>query len=360
MPELPELVKCVIWDLDDTLWDGTLIEGDTLSVPRRNRDLVRRLDTHGILQSVASRNDEEPALAVLEETGLAEYFLYPQIGWAAKSASVGAVVRALDIAPSAVLFVDDSDFERAEVASELPEVGCVTPGRLHELVDQGRVLPASVTPDAARRRQLYRAEQCRRDHEAAFTGPAEEFLRSLRMRLTIRPATAPDLVRAAELTQRTHQLNTTGITFNKAELAALCRDGSHRVLVAELEDAFGTYGTIGLAVIDAAPPDWTVRLLLMSCRVLGRNIGTAVLAAVGQLAAADGAGLRAHFRPTERNRQMRLTYRFLGFRTTETTADGLVVLELPDPAELTPPAYVDLRVEAAPETPTTEGMEVPS
>ncbi|MGW7402383.1 HAD-IIIC family phosphatase [Streptomyces sp. NPDC054833] len=346
-------VKCVVWDLDETLWDGTLLEGDDLSVPEANRELIRTLDEHGILQSVASRNDPDAVTERLRAFGLAEYFLYPQVGWSAKSASLRAVTQELNIAPDSVLFVDDSEFERAEVASELPEVRCMTRQELHARVADGAVLPAHVTDDARHRRELYLAESRRRSHEGAFDGPAEEFLHSLGMTLHVREATAGDLARAAELTRRTHQLNTTGITFDQDELASLMSDPGHRVLVAELDDRFGTYGTVGLAVLATGHPDtsadreagaahrWTIRLLLMSCRVMGRNVGTTLIAAVSRLAAAHGAATVAHFRPTDRNRQMLLTYRFAGF-TVESRTEDLVVLTLPDELRPAVPGYVRL------------------
>ncbi|AGL14993.1 HAD family hydrolase [Actinoplanes sp. N902-109] len=342
---MADLVKCVVWDLDETLWEGTLVEGDPVTVPQRNRELVRTLDEHGILQSVASRNDAEPALAALHDTGLAEYFLHPQVGWAAKSGSVRAVAEALAIGLDALLFVDDSDFERAEVRAELPQVRCVRPDELHELARTGRLLPATVTGDAAQRRAMYQSEQRRKAYETSFAGPSEEFLRSLGMKLEVRAAEPADLSRAAELTQRTHQLNTTGITFDERELAALLDDPGHRVLVAGLTDTFGTYGTIGLLVVRVTEPLWTIRLLLMSCRVMGRNIGTAVVGAVAGLARAAGADLAADFRATDRNRQMRLTYRLLGFEAGgDPSPDGLTVFRLPPSVAIPIPSYVDLHV----------------
>jgi FkbH-like protein len=361
-------VKCVVWDLDDTLWDGTLLEGDEIRVPDVNRTLVRTLDEHGILQSVASRNDPGPVDDRLRELGLDEYFLYPQVGWSAKSASLRNVVRELNIAADSVLFVDDSDFERAEVARELPEVRCVTRQELHAMVAAGRVLPRQVTPDARWRREMYQAESRRRSHEESFEGPAEEFLCSLDMTLRVRTATTADLARAAELTQRTHQLNTTGITYDQEQLAGLVEDPGHRVLVAELDDRFGTYGTIGLAVLATddpgtaagdpeRAPGWTIRLLLMSCRVMGRNVGTALIAAVARMAAAHGARTIAHFRPAERNRQMLVTYRFAGF-TVESRTEDLVVLGLPDDRVPAVPRYVRLVTDdtAAAPSGTTQEM----
>ncbi|MFJ9646444.1 HAD-IIIC family phosphatase [Streptomyces sp. NPDC101206] len=367
-PAAPQ-VKCVVWDLDDTLWDGTLLEGDDVSVPDANRKLIRTLDEHGILQSVASRNEPGAVAERLRALGLDEYFLYPQVGWSAKSASLRAVTRELNISPDSVLFVDDSEFERAEVAGALPRVRCMTRQELHALVAAGGVLPSQVTDDARHRRATYLAEGRRRSHEVAFDGPAEAFLRSLDMTLRVREASTADLARAAELTQRTHQLNTTGITFDEDELSSLIRDPGHRVLVAELDDRFGTYGTIGLAVVDTGPTDpagdpragaaprWTIRLLLMSCRVMGRNVGSALIAAVTRLADAHGAGTVALFRPTERNRQMLVTYRFAGF-TVESRSDDLVVLSLSGERRPAVPGYVRLVADDTPAAPRGTTQEL--
>ncbi|NLU74418.1 HAD-IIIC family phosphatase [Streptomyces sp. HNM0575] len=339
-----EPVKCVVWDLDDTLWDGTLLEGDEVEVPEENAKLVRVLDEHGVLQSVASRNDHDDAMDRLRTLGLDEYFLHPRIGFDAKSASLRELTELLNIGPESVVFVDDSAFERAEVASELPRVRAMTREELHRSVAEGGVLPDRITPEARERRAMYLAEERRRTHEESFKGPAEEFLRSMGMRLTVRRAGPGDLVRAAELTRRTHQLNTTGVTFDEEELSALLHGSGHVVLVCELEDAFGGYGTIGLGVVRTDPGRWTIRLLLMSCRVMGRNIGTAVVAAVAGLAERENAALAAHFRATDRNRQMLVTYRFMGFRT-ERSSGGLTELVLPDGAAPAPPPYVELTVD---------------
>jgi FkbH-like protein len=337
------VVKCVIWDLDDTLWEGTLAEGDAVRLPRRNRDLLRILDEHGLLQSVASRNDPGQASARLSEFGIGQYFLHPQIGWTAKSVSVGVILAHLDIAPESALFVDDSDFERAEVSERWPSLPCVPPDRLHELVRGGEVLSAAPSPEARRRRELYMVEDRRREYERSFVGPSGQFLRSLGMRLTVRAAGPRDLVRAAELTVRTHQLNTTGVTFTAAELTSMLDAQDHVVLVADLEDRFGHYGTIGLAVI-AVDDVWTIRLLLMSCRVLGRNVGTAFVSAVTALACAAGAAVRAHLRVTPVNRQMHVAYRLMGFNVLARDGD-IQTLALPPGVMPSVPGYVDLVVD---------------
>ncbi len=119
-------VKCVIWDLDQTVWDGILGEQDAERVSLRPKVLqtMMALDERGILQSIASKNDHDHAWHVLERLGVAHLFLYPQINWEPKSANVQRIVTSLNIGVDSCAFIDDSEFERVEVAHELPGIRC--------------------------------------------------------------------------------------------------------------------------------------------------------------------------------------------------------------------------------------------
>ncbi|MEV4256664.1 HAD-IIIC family phosphatase [Spirillospora sp. NPDC049652] len=335
-------LKCVVWDLDDTLWEGVLLEGGGARLRPGVAEVLRALDERGILHSVASRNDPDAALAALERLGVADYFLHPQIGWGAKSTSVEAVAKALNIGLDAIAFVDDDAFERGEVGFQLPQVRCIDAADAADLAGRPEFTPGTVTADARRRRLMYRAESRRQEVQERFDGPAEEFLATLDMRLVIAEAGPDDLRRAEELTVRTHQLNTTGRTYSMAELDAFRTSPDHRLYVMRLEDRFGPYGTIGLTLLEQDGSDWTIRLLLMSCRVMSRGVGGVVITFLRRLARDAGARLLAEFVPNGRNRMMFVTYRFNGF--AETARDGETRLLECDLADV--PPYPDhLRVD---------------
>jgi len=307
-------IKCVVWDLDDTLWQGVLLENGGSVLRERAREIVTTLDARGIVQSIASRNEPGPALARLEALGLGEYFLVPQIHWGPKSQSVAAVAETLDIALDAIAFVDDQPFERDEVARAHPSVRVIDAADLAALVTDPAFVPDVVTEDARERRARYRQAGMRKEAERRFDGPPESFLETLDLVLTIAPAQPADLDRARELTLRTHQLNATGVTYSRQELESLSRSPDHQVWVASLCDRYGDYGRIGLAVLGCACDAWTLSLLLVSCRVISRGVGSALLASVLAHAKAARVRLRADFVSTERNRIMLVTYRFAGFR----------------------------------------------
>ncbi|MEU6994581.1 HAD-IIIC family phosphatase [Streptomyces sp. NPDC046465] len=339
-----ELVKCVVWDLDDTVWDGVLSEGSGVTLRPGVRELIDTFDQRGILQSVASKNDEKAALAELERLGIRHYFLVPHVSWQPKSGLVESIAKSLNIGLDTVMFVDDSAFERAEVEFVHPRVRCVDAAETADLLDRPE-LTRPVTEDGRARRTLYLQAAERGEYEKSFAGPQVEFLRSLEMRLTVEVATPEDLERAAELTERTHQLNTTGLTFSKSELRELMERPDQTLLVARLTDRFGTYGTIGLTLVGKTAEEWRIRLFLMSCRVMGRNVGGAILRYLAQSAEAEKVRLTADFKPTDVNKSMYTVYRLAGFKKTE--VDGPVrVLEMAPGLPHTYPDYLALKLPA--------------
>jgi GNAT superfamily N-acetyltransferase len=176
-----------------------------------------------------------------------------------------------------------------------------------------------------------------------LVGTKEEFLATLGMRFTLAPAAEEDLRRAEELTQRTNQLNTTGYTYSYEELDAFRLSDEHLLLVASLEDKYGSYGKIGLALAECGREAWEVKLLLMSCRVMSRGVGMIMINHVMSRAKRAGARLRAGFLPNGRNRMMYVTYKFAGFKEVEKRGD-LSVLEH-DLAHVPPfPGYVEVKI----------------
>jgi FkbH-like protein len=337
-------IKCVVWDLDNTVWDGILLEDAEVTLRPHVVQILKTLDERGILHSIASRNDHDVAMAKLKEFGIDEYFLYPQINWGSKAASITQIARDINIGVDAIAFVDDQPFEREEVAFTHDKVLCADSALLEDFLDHPALNPRFITEDSRLRRRMYQADIERNRVEAEYVGPKEEFLATLGMIFTIAPCREEDLQRAEELTVRTNQLNTTGYTYDYDELNAFRSSDEHVLLVAGLEDRYGTYGKIGLALMEkTAPGFWTVKLLLMSCRVMSRGVGTIMMSHLMQLAKDAGVRLRAEFLPNGRNRMMEVTYRFGGFREVERRGD-LIVFEHGLESIAPFPEYVQVRV----------------
>jgi FkbH-like protein len=344
-PARPGRIKCVVWDLDNTLWDGILLEDGDVVVREPMVEVLHSLDQRGILNSIASRNDPDAAMERLTAAGLESMFLYPQIGWRPKSESVAEVARRLNIGLDSLAFVDDQPFELAEVTFALPDVLPVPAEEIRAAVaDRPEFQPRFITDESRQRRQLYLADAARNAVEAEFSGTPEAFLATLDMTFRIWPARAEDLRRAEDLTVRTHQLNSTGRTYSYEELDELRRRDDHLLLMSSLDDRFGSYGTIGLAVVELGPREWYLRLILMSCRVVSRGVGTVMLNHIIGLAQRAGATLRGDFVDNGRNRMMYISYKFLGFEEVARDGDH-VILELPAAAAQPRPAPDYLRLE---------------
>ena len=314
-------VKCVVWDLDNTVWRGTLLEDKTVSLRANVIDVITKLNDRGILHSIASKNNHVQAMAKLREFGLDQYFLYPQISWNSKSSAIKTIAESLNIGLDTFAFIDDDPFEREEVGFSLTDVRCIDAADLDRLLEMPEMNPRFVTADSKIRRLLYISDEKRKKAEQEFVGPQEEFLASLGMTLTISPAQEEDLQRAEELTVRTHQLNTTGYTYSYNELNHFRQSNTHKLFIADLEDKYGSYGKIGLALVECGQRCWTIQLLLMSCRVMSRGVGTLMITHLLNLAKRAGVELQAEFISTDRNRMMYVTYKLGGFKEIDRRGD---------------------------------------
>ncbi|MFN9086502.1 MAG: HAD-IIIC family phosphatase [Gemmatimonadaceae bacterium] len=316
----------MVWDLDDTLWDGTIMEDPQVVCSAQLLALLRELDQRGILLSIASRNEWDVVRRKLEELGIDDLFLHAQVGWGSKSESISIIARELGIGLDSIAFVDDQPFERDEVAMALPDVLCLAPTDIPYMLQMPSMNPLVLTPEASGRRVLYKAAARREAAERGFSGPSEEFLRSLHIECRIRAASEIDIDRVQELTVRTHQLNSTGYSYSRDELVQLTHSPTHSVMIASLSDRFGDYGSVGVVLLAREGDALMIKLLLVSCRVISRGVGSVLLAYVLKAGQKDGFAVRAEFVPTDRNRIMEITYRLSGFRSAG-VQDGIHLLQ---------------------------------
>ncbi len=321
------VIKCVVWDIDNTLLDGTYLEDQR---PRPDPHMVavlRELAGRGILHALASRNPPAAADYVRQVTGLE--FAAVECGWGSKAESVSRIAADLGLAPDAIAFVDDDMAERAEVAAELPSVLVLTPEDAAEAAGWPQFSPAVITAEARRRGELYAQRRRRQADARAFGGSRDEFLRRVGTRVTIGLARPNDLARLQELSVRTHQLNSAGQPVTEGELAELLGSAAQLVATVTLADNYGDDGLVGAAIMTRNEAGrWSVPLVMMSCRALGRGALEALLAWLCRSAAAAGASeLQIPCLVTERNVPMRLALAAAGLRAQEGTVapDGRAV-----------------------------------
>jgi FkbH-like protein len=315
-------VKCVVFDLDNTLWNGILIENDDVAVPSEIVALLKQFDERGILLSIASKNDHNSAWKKLQELGLSEYFLYPQINWNPKSQSVKTIAERLNIGIDAIAFVDDNPFELDEVARACPQVTCVNSAKIASLSSDPR-FQGSSTPEARLRRQLYQDSVARELAQESFGSDYSKFLESCQIVLEISSYSPEQADRVAELVQRTNQLNFSGHKHTRPELEELLSNPLLDKFVLKCSDRYGSYGTVGFCLVEHASDTIRVQDFMLSCRVQGKLIEKAFFNHLLEQHNPHAATkLWVNFRSTQRNKPAQQVLESLGFRQCDLASGG--------------------------------------
>lgn len=268
--------KCVVWDLDNTIWDGILVEDgvEGLRLKPHIVDVLQKLDERGILISAVSKNNYDDAMAALRRFAIADYFLRPELSWNPKSQGTREIAHQLNIGIDSLLFVDDSRFEREEVKNACPEIETVDALEYLSILDRPDC-QAQVTEESKNRRQFYREEEVRDSAHQGFEGDYVSFLRSCQLRLTIRGMSLENLERVYELTQRTNQMNFSGNRYTREQIRELLSRQNVDCYVLDCEDRFGAYGTIGFCTVHRHEALMTD--LMFSCRVQAKRVEHAFL-----------------------------------------------------------------------------------
>ncbi|KKO52752.1 HAD-IIIC family phosphatase [Paenibacillus sp. DMB20] len=310
------MIKCLIWDLDDTLWQGTLSEDGEVALRPGVREVLGTLDHRGILQSIASRNDPDRASQKLAELGVDHFFLYPQFGWGSKTDSIRKIAQEMNIGTDSLAFIDDNPYERYEVNMYLPDVYVYEAGAAAELPE----LPEfqfAISEETFKRRQQMMARWVRNTAEQRFSGTREEFLHSCDMRLSIRGARNGDLLRMVELASRTTQFNNLVQAPSTSFIQSYMDSEGKYIYVGQVKDRFGDHGIVAMAMVNVHDSAAEIELFCISCRMEGRGIGTAFLGAVLSRIQQERPLLTeavCRYRPQERNRPALLLLQLLGFR----------------------------------------------
>lgn len=308
-------IKCLVWDLDNTLWDGVLLENPEVQVNPRVPALLKHLDDRGILHSIASKNDQQHAWDRLTQLGLAEYFLFPQIAWTPKSQGVRRIAEQLNINIDTLAFIDDNPFELDEVAQALPDVLCIPAHALGAVAEHHR-FAGSTSADAKQRRQFYRTAIQREEGRAEFGGDYLAFLTSCAIELEIHQFEPEDRERVAELVQRTNQLNFSGTKYDRIGVAELLERQAVENYVLKCSDRYGSYGVVGFSVVTRDATEIRVEEFMLSCRVQGKLIEQAFFQFLVEThAPSDADRLMVTFHQTARNTPARRVLESLGFES---------------------------------------------
>ncbi|MBN1468003.1 MAG: HAD-IIIC family phosphatase [Fusobacteriaceae bacterium] len=323
-----EKVKCVAWDLDNTLWKGILVEDGEKKIKLNTKalKLIKKLDERGIIQTIVSKNNFNDAWRVLKKFKLQDYFIYPIINWGQKSENLKKIANKINININTFALIDDSNFERNEVQSALPYVKVYSDTHISKLLNY-KEFDVPVTEISKKRRLSYLAEIKREKEKTNFSDNYEEFLRSCEMEMEIFiPKNENQMKRCWELIQRSSQLNLTAERYTEEEFENILNNKEILSIAFSCKDKFGDYGIIGFSSFSETNSKLELKDFVLSCRAAQKHIEHAFFSWLSKKAKRKGKKLiSAKLIKTGKNKPLFKVFKDLNFRFIKETKDFLLV-----------------------------------
>lgn len=324
--------KCLIVDLDNTLWGGIIgedgLDGIKLgdSYPGNiYRDIQREILQYadqGIILAVNSKNngadvkevfDKHPGMVVKWED-----FAVKCINWNNKDDNIRTIATELNIALDSLVFIDDDPFEIEMVRQILPEVEAIKlagePTENLKIIQNINSLNfLTYSDEDIRRKSHYQAESRRKEFRTQFP-VIEAYYKNLDMEAEIKLCDRDSVNRVAQLTQKTNQFNLTTKRYSAGNILKLMNSDMHRVYSLRLSDKFGDNGIIGVAIINTNSGSWEIDTFLLSCRVIGRTVEKTFLSYIQREAIKEGVfNIVGHYVSTNKNGLVKEFYKENGF-----------------------------------------------
>jgi FkbH-like protein len=340
--------KALVVDLDNTLWGGVIGEdgmtGIKLSAeyPGASYQALQRamldLSKKGILLAICSKNNPEDAMEALEHhPGMLlrpQHFAAMRINWNDKAQNLREIAAELNIGIDSIAFLDDNPVERESVRATVPEVTVIDlPEHPVDYAAALRDCPVferlTLSQEDRERTVLYAAER-ERSHVQQTFASKEDFFRFLEQEAEVAPVAPATLARVSQLTQKTNQFNLTTHRYTEQQIADLAAVPDAQVTSIRVRDRYGDHGLVGVAITRDQGEDCEIDTFLLSCRVIGRTVETALLAHLAEQARARGRRrMFGRFLPTRKNAPARDFYSRHGFQLQSQNGEGsLWVLDL--------------------------------
>jgi len=323
--------KCLVLDLDETLWGGVVGEAGSAGVALGPHGAgseylafqraILKLHERGVVLAINSKNNPEDAMEALE--GHPHMILRPRhfasmkINWSDKVSNMREIASELNLGLDAFVFLDDSPVERGWVRRSLPEVLVpelpADPAHYAAFLEELDVFESpSVTDEDRRRGRMYAQEAMRKRLEST-SASLEDYLGGLKMKLAVEPLSRKTLARACQMIMKTNQFNLTARRHSEGEMLSLMESPDCEIYTLDVADAYGESGISGLAVLKYEADACRVDTYLLSCRILGRRIEETFLHVLIKAAGKRARRMIGEYIPTKKNSQVKDYYRGSGF-----------------------------------------------
>ena len=299
--------KLLIWDGDDTLWKGTILEGDQVELFPGRFELCKELASRGVLQSIASHNSLADIQRVLHKFDLEPFFLVPQASlMVPKHEMIYEIVRQLKLAKTSdIVFVDDNPSNRELISFACPDIKVVDPVIIDSVVGWF-FTKSSYTNEDRGRVASYKAEQERDKSSQSYKDDYTRFLMSCNIHAKIYRPEHDNMQRIIELITRSNQLSAVAETYTPEAL----KDAQEELWACDVWDRYGNYGLTAVMWVSEVKRIH-IRLMVVSCRLQGKGIGSAMLGWL--INKSKGKFIDAEMIITSYNEQMQNLYKWYGF-----------------------------------------------
>ncbi|MEM3064587.1 MAG: HAD-IIIC family phosphatase [Candidatus Nitrosotenuis sp.] len=311
--------KCIVLDLDNTLWGGIIGEDGFEGIKLGNdpigkafvefQKILLALHQRGIILAINSKNNADDALRVIKEHPnmilKEDHFACVKINWNDKIQNMKEIANELNIGLDSMVFFDDDPVNREYVHTNLPQV--LTVEVTQDAAEYAQIIMSmndfhllKITEEDIRRGKMYIQDKQRKELESSATN-LQEFLQQLGIKITIKKANDFTIPRISQLTLKTNQFNLTTRRYQVEDIRKLISDG-HWVGCVQVEDKFGDNGITGVFIIKKESTEWMLDTFLLSCRIMGRGIEDGILGYILKKAKEEKIKtVKAEFIPTKKN-----------------------------------------------------------
>lgn len=334
--------KCIVLDLDNTLWGGIIGEDGIEGIKLGNtspgveyvdfQKVLLSLYSRGIILAICSKNNYDDAIKVFREHPFQvlkeDHFAAMRINWQNKALNLEELAAEINIGLDSMVFLDDNPVERAQVSQIHPEIFVVempkNPRLYRETLENLNVFDVlSLTKEDLTRGEMYAGKRKRTELEKSVTS-IEDFLRTLELRVRVSEVNDFDASRVVQLIGKTNQFNLTTRRYTDADIDNFRQSKDVAVYCMTVQDKFGDEGVVGVAIVRKKSRDWWIDTFLMSCRVIGRSAETAMLAKiVADARKANAERVIGEYIPTKKNPPAADFYERHGFGMSVSSEDGL-------------------------------------
>ena len=328
--------KCLVLDLDNTLWGGVIgedgIEGIKLGPTPEGRPFLEfqryilSLFNRGVILAINSKNNLNDVLNVFREHPYMilkeKHFSAMQINWDDKISNMKAIAEEINIGLESLVFIDDDKLNREMVKGALPEVYVVdlpedTSLYVKTIMEINDFNTLQLTEEDKKKGEMYAAQKKRQEIKKSVTD-ITEYLRALETVVQIEKADQFTIPRISQLTQKTNQFNMTTKRYHEEDIRQFANSNKFLVVSAKVEDKFGDNGIAGVVIVEKEGERWVIDTLLFSCRVLGRKVEETLLAHIIEQAKKENCKtLVGEFISTKKNAPAKGFYENNGFRLME-------------------------------------------